>query len=197
MEKNLLLKVNKLECSRNFLRIFKPITFKLFSGDLFIIKGSNGSGKTSLIHCLVGLIPSSGEKVWYLENSSVGYVGHKLAVKDYDTVKDFLKFWKAIYSSKVSFKKVVDLFSLSKILYTPVTFLSFGQKKKLAFVRLYLLETQIWLLDEPFSGMDTNNKKLVAKLIKKHNENNGATIISTHETFEKIKGKSVKELNIV
>ena len=197
MQKNILLKVNKLECSRNFLSVFKPISFKVFSGDLFVIKGSNGSGKTSLLHCLVGLIPFRGGIVWKIESNAVGYVGHKIALKDYDTVKDFLKFWRAVYNSKVSSNKVIELFSLSKILYTSIAFLSFGQKKKLAFVRLYLLETQIWLLDEPFSGMDTNNKKLVAQLIENHNHNNGATIVSTHESLDLIKGRKIQELNIV
>ena len=197
MKKKLLLKVDKLACSRDFLSIFKPISFKLFSGDLLIIKGSNGSGKTSLLHCLVGLIPFRGAMAWYIKNSAVGYVGHKVAVKDHDTVKDFLNFWKDIYNSKKNFNELVYLFSLSKILYTPIFLLSFGQKKKLAFVRLYLLETQIWLLDEPFSGLDNNNKKLIAKLIRKHNDKNGAVIISTHESFKSMQGRNATEINIV
>ena len=197
MKKKLLFEVNELECTRDFSSLFNPISFKLFSGDLFVIKGSNGSGKTSLLHCLAGLVPFKGGITWHIENSAIGYVGHKIAVKDHDTVKDFLSFWTAIYNSKKNFNKVVDLFSLSKILYTPISFLSFGQKKKLAFVRLCLLDTKIWLLDEPFSGMDYNNKKLVSKLIKNHNNNNGAVIISTHEAPNYIINNNIREINIV
>ena len=75
--------------------------------------------------------------------------------------------------------------------------MSFGQKKKLAFVRLYLLNTKIWLLDEPFSGIDYNNKKLVSKLIQNHNNNNGAVIISTHEEIDNIINNNIQEINIV
>ena len=71
------------------------------------------------------------------------------------------------------------------------------KKKKLAFVRLYLLDTKIWLLDEPFSGMDYNNKKLVSKLIKNHNNNYGAVIISTHEAPDHIINNNIREINIV
>ena len=71
MKKKLLLEVNQIECSRNSLKIFKPISFQLFSGDLFIIKGKNGSGKTSLIHCLVGLIPFRGEMFWNIQDSPI------------------------------------------------------------------------------------------------------------------------------
>ena len=129
MKKKLLLKVDKLECSRNFSNIFKPLSFKIFSGDLFVIKGRNGSGKTSLLHCLVGLIPFRGNIVWQIENSAVGYLGHKIALKDHDTVIEFLKFWKALYNSKVNINYLIDLFILSEILEIPISFLSFGQKK--------------------------------------------------------------------
>ena len=91
MKKKLLFEVNELECTRDFSSLFNPISFKLFSGDLFVIKGSNGSGKTSFLHCLAGLVPFKGGITWHIENSAIGYVGHKIAVKDHDTVKDFLK----------------------------------------------------------------------------------------------------------
>jgi heme exporter protein A len=197
MKKKLLFEVNELECTRDLSSLFNPISFKLYYGDLLVIKGSNGSGKTSFLHCLVGLVPFKGGITWHIEKSAIGYVGHKIAVKDHDTVKDFLSFWTAIYNSKENYNKVINLFSLSKILYTPISFLSFGQKKKLAFVRLYLLNTKIWLLDEPFSGMDHNNKKLVSKLIKNHNNESGAVIISTHEASDLIISNNMREINIV
>ena len=94
-------------------------------------------------------------------------------------------------------KVIIKLFELEKILFSSIAYLSFGQKKKLAFARLYLLQTKIWLLDEPFAGMDKNNKNLIVNLIKNHNINKGATIISTHESLNLINIKNNKEINIV
>ena len=71
-------------------------------------------------------------------------------MKEYETVYDFIKFWKAVYGSKVSIDEVV-IFSLFNVLFSPIAFLSFGQKK-LTFVRLYFFNNNVWLLDEPFSG---------------------------------------------
>ena len=74
MKKKLLFEVNELECTRDFSSLFNPISFKLFSGDLFVIKGSNGSGKTSFLHCLAGLVSFKGDITWHIENSAIGYV---------------------------------------------------------------------------------------------------------------------------
>ena len=86
---------------------------------------------------------------------------------------------------------------MSKLVYLPLAFLSFGQKKKLAFVRLFLLNNRIWLLDEPFSGMDKVNKRLIFEMIQLQLLNKGMVVLSTHEKQNKLNIKNAKELVIV
>ena len=130
MKKKLSLTVTKLICKRNSTSIFNPLSFKVSEGQLLIIKGKNGRGKTTLIHCLAGLLSYQGLVKWQGVEGKIGYIGHKFGLKEYETVYDFIKFWKEVYSSKVSIDEVVEFFSLFNILFSPIAFLSFGQKKK-------------------------------------------------------------------
>jgi len=197
MKKNFSLIVTKLSSERNNINVLKPITFKVLEGQLLIIRGDNGKGKTTLLHCLAGIISYNGKVEWRIKKKNIGYVGHKVGLKEYETVEEFIIFWKEIYDCKLLFKDIVELFSLSKLLYFPIGFLSFGQKKKLSFVRLFILGSKAWLLDEPFSGMDSSNRKQIAGMIEKHISNNGTVILSTHESGEILNIKNKQELLIV
>ena len=197
MKNKLLLKVKGLDCKRNGSSIFKPISFSLFTRSIVVIRGSNGSGKTSLLHSIAGLISYSGNIDFKINNKTIGYVGHKLALKENDTVIEFIKYWKELYGSKKDLNKIIEQFKVRNLLYTPISFLSFGQKKRLAFIRLRMIETKLWLLDEPFSGMDNFNKKLLLNIMNDHLLNKGGIIMATHESFRLLNIKYKKEVKIV
>ena len=197
MKKKLSLTVTKLSCKRNSINIFTPIFFKVSEGQLLIIKGKNGKGKTTLLHCLAGILPYQGSIKWQNKYHKIGYVGHKFGLKENETVLDFIRFWKEIYGSKICIDEVANFFSIAKLLFSPIAFLSYGQKKKLTFVRLYLLNSKVWLLDEPFSGLDEQNRKLIYNMIKSHINKKGIVILSTHEKGEVLNIKNKKELIIV
>ena len=197
MKNKLILSVEKLQCKRNNFILFNCISFKVFEGGLVIIKGNNGTGKTSLLHSLCGLVSFEGKVNWKIEKKKIGYLGHHMGLKDYETAEEFIAFWKKIYNSKVNSDKIIKFFSLDKFLYKPIGALSFGQKKKLSFARLSLLESKIWLLDEPFSGMDNKNKKLIADAIKRHINKKGITILSTHDQTKLLNIHTKQEVRIV
>ena len=197
MKKKLSLTVTKLSCKRNSINIFTPIFFKVSEGQLLIIKGKNGKGKTTLLHCLAGILPYQGSIKWQNKYHKIGYVGHKFGLKENETVLDFIRFWKEIYGSKICIDEVANFFSIAKLMFLPIAFLSYGQKKKLTFVRLYLLNSKVWLLDEPFSGLDEQNRKLIYNMIKSHINKKGIVILSTHEKGEVLNIKNKKELIIV
>ena len=196
MKKKLSLTVTKLSCKRNSINIFTPIFFKVSEGQLLIIKGKNGKGKTTLLHCLAGILPYQGSIKWQNKYHKIGYVGHKFGLKENETVLDFVRFWKEIYDSKVCIDEVANFFSIAKLLFSPIAFLSYGQKKKLTFVRLYLLNSKVWLLDEPFSGLDEQNRKLIYNMIKSHINKKGIVILSTHEKAKVFNIKNKRELII-
>ena len=82
MKKKLSLTVTKLSCKRNSINIFTPIFFKVSEGQLLIIKGKNGKGKTTLLHCLAGILPYQGSIKWQNKYHKIGYVGHKFGLKE-------------------------------------------------------------------------------------------------------------------
>ena len=71
------------------------------------------------------------------------------------------------------------------------------RQKKLSFIRLFLLKSKIWLLDEPYSGMDAINRNMISKMIEKNINNNGIVLMSTHESRRILNVKSKKEIEIV
>ena len=182
MSKEYLLEVKNLSCERNYKLIFDNVSFKLCSGGVVLINGNNGSGKSSILMCISGILEYKGLiKINKKYNDKIGYVGHKNALCEEDTIYEYLTFWKKIYNYKKDFNYVINFFDLRKYLEIPIKFLSFGQKKKLSFLRLQMIKSQIWLLDEPISGLDKRTRSLIINLITKHIEKGGGVIATSHQ----------------
>ena len=193
-EKKKLLEVKNLSCKRNYKLIFKNISFSLEPGGVIFINGNNGSGKTSLLLALSGILQCEGIKK--MSQDQIGYVGHKNALNETETVREYLYFWKNIFSYKYDYNHIVKYFQLKSLLDMQISMLSFGQKKKLSFSRLKMTNTQLWLLDEPVSGLDQKTKLLILKLINQHTENGGGVIITSHQNLNLHKIKNIKRVNI-
>ena len=146
-----MLKVDNLSCQRSNDLVFNDLSFKVSKGTNTEIIGSNGSGKTSLLKCVLGLIEKKqGKIIWKqspIEDSraaflkSCFYQGHQLALKNNFTVFENLKFSHSIFNSNeekiMSSLKEVNLFEYRE---RASSDLSMGQLKRLAIAK--------WLLDE-------------------------------------------------
>ena len=197
----MILEIISINLSRNKKIIFKNFCMKVKSSEIVTLIGRNGSGKTSLLEMIVGLLkPESGAiKINSLSIEEIGerkrdqfiYIPHEDALKEDLTINENLQIWANLASinlSKKLFEKSLDYFSLSEIKHILVGKLSEGQKKKIALTKLLLINCSLWILDEPFNSLDKESVEILKKLFLSHKKNGGVVLFASHIDI-KIRGK--------
>jgi heme exporter protein A len=189
--------------------LFSELSFSLTSGNLLLVKGANGSGKSSLLRLLTGLVtPSSGEINWQDKSiyewrkcywQHVHYVGHSNGIKLELTATENLKLAR-YYSSntdplQIKSETFLADFQLIEYKNTPMKFLSAGQRRRLALAKLLWVPKSIWILDEPLTALDKSIERLFLEYLKIHLEKGGIAIISSHHSM-RIKDVSIQILRL-
>ena len=189
--------VKDLTIERSNKKIFKNVNLSLGSGKIILLKGKNGSGKTTLLKALLNLIePSSGAIYWkgkllkknlYNFFNHVTYIADKTSSLSKLSVKENIKIWKKIFLSNISNSQVENILKTLKLdiyLDQKVNSLSFGETKKLEFLRLIIENKKIWILDEPLSNLDNESIDVIAQTFEDHRSKEGSIIFSSHQESE-------------
>jgi heme exporter protein A len=198
--------VRGLECVRHDIILFQDISFSLQAGDLYQVDGENGTGKTSIIRILAGLIqPTAGEVLWrgkeiseclYDYQCEFTYIGHLSGIKDALTPVENLKVVEALTGTeKNDLSRILERVGLLGLDDIPVNSLSAGQKRRVALARLIITNTSLWLLDEPFTSLDPAGKILIEQMIVDHCAAGGIVIFATHQPME-IKGCAINHIHL-
>jgi heme exporter protein A len=181
-----------LDCERGGRALFRQLSFELGAGALLKVAGANGSGKTSLLRILCGLLsPTAGEVRWkgariqFLKEEyakQIVYLGHAPAVKDELTAAENLSIACTLAGLAVSEKEVHDSLERFGLAGDKVVRrLSQGQRRRAALARLVLSQSlALWLLDEPFAALDAAASGLVEDLMRRHVGRGGAVVYTTH-----------------
>lgn len=187
-----------LQCVRGERTLFSGLDFGLRAGELLRIAGANGSGKTSLLRIVCGLLtPVQGSVLWQGEDiqhlreefwSRLVYIGHANAIKDDLTAAENLAMASALAGkarAAGSLRAALGELGIADSERRPVRVLSQGQRRRVALARLALsAAAPLWILDEPFTALDAGAVEIVQALIAGHVGRGGAVIYTTHFELE-------------
>ncbi len=203
----MILEIQSIKLKRNRRLLFNDFNLKLNKSQIMILLGDNGSGKSSLMDAIAGLIkPEKGsikvnntriEEMDSLKRIFFTYLPHKDSLKDNLTVKENLEIWLNLSKAShrnINFEKGLEFFNLKNLQFTLVRNLSEGQRKKVSLTKLLFSKSSLWLLDEPFNNLDKRSTIKFKKLVKKKTLLGGAVLMSSHVDF-KINKCLIKDLN--
>lgn len=189
-----------LRCVRGGREVFSGLDFATSTGELLAVTGHNGSGKTSLLRLIAGLlVPAAGSVT--LEGGDAEmtlaeqahYVGHRDAQKPALSVLENLVFWRNFLGGE-TFDPTGSLAAvgLDHAAHLPAAYLSAGQRRRLSLARLVAVKRPVWLLDEPTTALDVAGQGMIAGLMRAHLAGGGLIVAATHAPL----GLEAKELRI-
>jgi heme exporter protein A len=197
-----------LACRRGERLLFRGVSLELRAGQAVWLRGCNGRGKTSLLRLVTGLArPACGQVLWGGEpvrrSSSyrhrLVHVGHAAALKDELTVAEALGFLARLHGRDGSMRAVraaLARLGVEGRADATVRSLSQGQRKRVALARLALEERAgLWLLDEPFDGLDTDAAERLDDLLDGHLARGGSLLLASHLPFRG-RGRPPAELDL-
>ena len=190
-----MLEAANLECVRGDRTLFSDLSFTLGAGELLRVAGTNGSGKTSLLRILCGLLsPTRGEVRWRGGNirslreeywREIVYLGHSSAIKDELTAAENLVVACTLAGIKVGRDQAMaalHCFGLADCAELPAKVLSQGQRRRVSLARLILSEKlPLWILDEPFTALDAAAVDYMQTLIAEHIARGATVVLTTHQ----------------
>lgn len=194
---SLTLEANALECVRGGRTLFRNLCFSLKEGELIEVSGPNGSGKTSLLRMLCGLLaPTAGEILWEGANisslkeeylSNLTYLAHTNGLKAELSATENLRIYAGLAGAKPNDEKInatLEQMGLDGSDSSPARTLSQGQQRRLALARLMTADKTLWILDEPLTALDSAAVQLVQSTLGEHLAGGGMAVLTTHQPLD-------------
>jgi heme exporter protein A len=183
------LSASRLTVERADRIVFSNLSFELDAGGSLTVTGPNGAGKSTLLRALAGLLPLAGGTISCMPLSGrtlaeqAHYIGHLDALKGLLTVVENLEFLAAMLDAghgRLPIEAALGELGLSHAANLPVTYLSAGQKRRAALVKLLAVKRPLWLLDEPLTALDAASKARMAKIMAAHLTQGGMIVAASH-----------------
>ena len=188
-----MLSVRDLACTRAGRIVFAGLTFSAQAGATLLVRGANGSGKSSLLRLLCGLLqPAHGEVHWRGRpiaaqgahfSAQLAYLGHADGMRGELTLRENLDFSLHIAGERpdaAGRRAVLERLQLVGRENDAVRLLSQGQRRRLALARVLLSRRPLWLLDEPHAGLDTGGEAVIDACLGEHTQGGGLAVVATH-----------------
>ncbi|MBH5391592.1 heme ABC exporter ATP-binding protein CcmA [Bradyrhizobium diversitatis] len=177
-----------LRCVRGGREVFAGLEFAAASGQAVAVTGRNGSGKTSLLRLIAGLlVPAAGTIALDGGDAELTvpeqchYLGHRDALKPALSVAENLVFWADFLGGERSdAAESLAKVGLDHATHLPAGFLSAGQRRRLSLARLLTVRRPVWLLDEPTNALDVAGQDMFGSLMREHLAAGGLIVAATH-----------------
>jgi len=175
--------------------LFADLSFEAEAGCCVQVTGPNGSGKTSLLRALCGLLPwEQGSVYWrgadvradrYAFHAELAYLGHDTGLKSDLTALENLHYEVGLRRGieRGMAATVLERVGVARVLHQDVRQLSAGQRRRVAFARVLACACPLWILDEPTSNLDTAGQALIGVLLDEHLAAGGIAVVATHQAL--------------
>lgn len=174
----------------------KGVSFEVKDGEVFGIIGRNGAGKSTIIKCILGILPyDEGEIVLNGLNAKtnenevkklIGYVPDNHLVYESLTGREYINFMADIYGVKKEMRdelseKYIKLFDLTEDIDKQISGYSHGMHQKICIIGALIHSPKLWVLDEPFLGLDPRGMNMLKKSIETYIKNKeNIVLFSSH-----------------
>jgi heme exporter protein A len=159
--------------------VLRDFSFGVEPGEIIWIRGANGSGKSTLLRALAGLLHLVAGSLSV--NGSVALTDDALALDSDRSLEDALRFWARLDGAgNAALEKALEALDLVPLAELPVRLLSAGQKKRGSLARMIASGARIWLLDEPYNGLDQANVARLDAALDHHVREGGLAVVASH-----------------
>jgi heme exporter protein A len=198
------LRVVDLAIKRGERELFRSLQIALDPGEILLLRGKNGVGKSTLLLALAGIVrPDFGTIRWYPDDDEpppgglLHFLSYLDGLKSRLTVRENLVFWQQMNGATgVSPAEALEITGIAPLAPLEAGYLSAGQTRRLALARLLVSKRPVWLLDEPTAALDSEGDALVGKLVGDYAATGGMAIIATHHDIALPPLTSVKTMTL-
>ena len=174
------LSLDNVSVMRGNRMVLRGLSVAARAGDIIWIRGANGCGKSTLLRLVAGLLTATSGAIH--SEGRMALADENLALDGNVTVKDALRFWADMDCASADAREaaLIDM-DLQDLAHIPVRFLSTGQRKRASIARVLASHADIWLLDEPYNGLDSASCVRLDQAIIARAASGGIVLVAAHQ----------------